>query len=193
MNKIFFSFLSLALLSSISFADCSCQKPNCDCQKDKLCPIEKQSCDNVKKSCDKCSIEDDEYCVFNQCFFDKQFKKMKKALCLDNQQECAINELYKNFKYDMEVLHSKYRVQKNKLLEMIACNNDCYKDQIEVVKDIKKDAKERCKCFKRDVKAQLCKSQYGDFRKFQRQEKRKMKKLAKYSIIHKLPCVDCCR
>ena len=42
-------------------------------------------------------------------------------------------------------------------------------------------------------KEQLCKNQYSAFRKFQRCEKRKMKKLAKYAKVYKFPCTDCCK
>lgn len=213
MKKVLFSFLTLSLLTSISFAacdDCNVPKkdPACGCEKQlKECsPCDKpysKSCDKpYEKRCelnpcetkkiDKCSVEDDEYCTYNQCFFDKKFIKLKKALCLSAKQETCIDTLYKNFKADMEVYHSRYRVQKNKLLEMIECDNDCYKEQENVLKEIKNDAKERCKAFRNDVKELLCKDQNKDFRKFQRQEKRKMKKIIKYSCIHKLPCCDCC-
>ena len=113
---------------------------------------------------------------------------MKKELCLTKKQETCIDEIYKDFKHTMEAKHEKYRKEKNKLLEMIECNNDCYKNQIKVVKEIKKEMKEYCKNFKEDIKEQLCKSQYSDYRKFLRHEKRKMKKIVKYSAIYKFPC-----
>ena len=128
MKKILFSLLSLSLLTSISFADCT----KCDTPKKPACGCEEQlsdscPCDKKISPCDKkmerCSIEDDEYCTYNQCYFDKQFKKLKNALCLTSKQETCIDTLYKNFKSDMEVYHSRYRVQKNKLLEMIECDN----------------------------------------------------------------------
>ena len=196
MKKLLFSFLALSLLTSISFAACDeCKMPktpDCKCEKQlKECsPCDKNPCET--KKVDKCDIDDDEYCTYNQCYFDKQFIKLKKALCLTAQQETCIDTLYKNFKADMEVYHSRYRAQKNKVLEMIECDNDCYKEEASVLKEIKKDVKERCKTFRNDVKELLCKDQYGYLRTFQRQEKRKMKKIFKYSTVHKLPCCDCC-
>lgn len=187
MKKFLFSFLTLTILTSFSssFAACpvdeNCSKgPNCDCQ----------------KKYDKCSkapeiLDDDEYLTFNQCYLDKRYKKMKAALCLSKTQQCQIDSIYKQFKSDMENLHSRYTVQKNKLLEMIACNNDCYKDQVKVLKDLKKSAKEKCKEYRDEVKEQLCKNQYSAFRKYGREEKRTMKKIIKYGAIYKLPCVDC--
>lgn len=190
MKKFLFYCLTFALLGSVSYAN-SCS----DCKKMPDTTNQQNSCaKETMKSCDKCTLEDDdEYCIYNQCFFDKQFKKMKAALCLTKQQECNMDELYKDFKADMEIYHAKYTKAKNCLLEKIECANDCtnYKDDIETLKGIKQDAKERCKCFDKDIKAQLCKSQMSDYRKFKRMEKRKMKKLAKYAKIYKFPCTNC--
>jgi len=201
MKKILFSFLALSLISSFSLpalADCSCSKaktlPECACDKkcdENLSP--QCSSDKFLNKCDKCSdLDDDEYYSYNQCFLDKQFKKLKKELCLTKNQECNLDNLYKNFKNDIENYHIKYRTEKNKLLEMINCGNDCYKEQAQTVKDIKKDIKERCKTFKKNVKSYLCKDQYSDLRRFCRHEKKKMKKIVKYGAIYKLPCNNCC-
>ena len=126
MKKIFLTLLSISLLGSFCLADC--------------CPTQKEenSCPKKSEYKEKCATEDDEYCVYNQCYFDKHFKKMKKELCLTKKQETCIDKIYKNFKNTMETKHEKYRKEKNKLLEMIECNNDCYKNQIKVVKEIKK-------------------------------------------------------
>lgn len=190
MKKLLISALACFLLSSISFADCSCKnKPDCGCSK----PSCERKTDCVKENtCSKCSLDDDEYCIYNQCYLDKHYTKMKKALCLTRQQEACIDVLYKNFKADLENQHAKYRTEKNKLLEMIECDNDCYKEQVKTVKAIGKETKEKAKQFRSDVKEQLCKNQYSDFRKFQRAEKRKMKKIVKYGKIIKLPCSECC-
>ena len=93
----------------------------------------------------------------------------------------------------MEIYHSKYTKAKNCLLEKIACADDCtsYKDELETLKGIKQDIKDRCICFDKDVKAQLCKNQMRDYRKFKRAEKRIMKKIIKYGKIYKFPCTDC--
>lgn len=192
MKKIMFSFVAFSLLASVSFADCACSKattaPQNPCSKNIEC--EK----TLPPTCEenKCNIEDDEYCTYNECFFDKKFKNMKKALCLTQNQECIIDGLYKDFKADMENYHAKYRTIKNEILEAIECN-ECYSENVETLKDLKKDVKERCKCFKKDVKNQLCKDQYSDYRKYQREQKKKMKKIAKYGKIYKLPCVNCCK
>lgn len=197
MKKILFSFLALSFLSSISllsFAACPCQTTN-KCSQKVECENVSPQCEqrNILNKCDKClDLEDDEYFSYNQCFFDKQFKKLKRELCLTKHQECTLDSLYKTFKNDMECFQNKYKAEKNKLLEMINCNSDCQKEQIEVVKDLRKDIKNRCKQFKKDVKSVLCKNQYSDFRKVTRQEKKKMKKIVKYGAIYKLPCNNCC-
>lgn len=190
MKKILFSLLALSFLTSFSLAACpydNCNKSDCNCDK---APV-MSDCNKPKKACD--IIDDDEYCTYNQCYFDKKYKNMKKELCLTSKQECQIDIIYKNFKHDMENLHSRYTAQKNKVLEMIACSNDCYKDEAKVLKQIGKEAKQKCKDFRNDVKEQLCKDQYAPFRKYQRQEKRKLKKICKYGKIVKLPCIDYCR
>ncbi len=201
MKKLLFSFLAFTVFSSISFAaPCSvekCSKSDCakapatSCEKANPCEEKTTSCDET--TCDKCNVEDDEYCVYNQCFFDKQYKKMKKELCLTKKQEACIDNIYKSFKTDMEAQHAKYRIEKDKLLNMIECNNDCWKDQAKVLKEMKRDAKEKCKQFRDDVKEQLCKNQYSAFRKFQRCERSKMRKLIKYAKVYKFPCTDCCK
>lgn len=178
MKKILFSFLMLLFLTSIVGANEQI-KDNSNCLKE--------------QKCDKCMIDDDEYCVYNQCFLDKQYRKMKRELCLTKNQETKTDNIYRAFKTDMEGRCNRYRIEKNKLLEMIECNNDCYKDQIKVLKKMKKETKERIKDYGDDIKEQLCKNQYSDYRKFKRNQKRKMKKIIKYGAIYKLPCVDCCK
>jgi len=191
MKKILFSFLVLTVFSGFCLADCcktnKCEETKTTCEKETCKP----TC-SYDKDCDKCIVDDDEYCIYNQCYFDKHYKKMKKALCLTEQQEKCIDNIYKNFKYDMENQHAKYRARKNKLLEMIECDNDCYKEQVKALKELRAETKEKCKDFRDDVKEQLCRNQYSEFRKFQRQEKRKMKKMYKYGKIIKLPCEKCC-
>lgn len=210
MKKTLLSLMVLGLLSSVSIAassenctkvpsgpDCGCKKQNNCIQKKNDCKnscAEKKDCDpkSVEEKCNKCTIDDDEYCIYNQCYLDKHFRDLKRTLCLSSKQETCIDTIYKNFKSDMETLHSKYRVEKNKLLGMIECDNDCYREQVSVLKELKKEAKEKCKDFRSDIKEQLCKNQYSAYRKFLRQEKRKMKKIIKYGAIYKLPCKDCC-
>ena len=186
MKKTILSVLALTLICSVSNAN-TCE----DNQKNSINQPCTENAPCHKKGCPKCMIEDDEYCVYNECFFDKQFRQMKTALCLTPEQENCINNIYKNFKADFEATHSKYRTQKNKLLDMIACNNDCYKDQEKYLKEIKKECKEKLKDYDDDIKEQLCKNQRSEYRKFKRQEKKKMKKFIKYGAIYKLPCTEC--
>lgn len=186
MKKILLSLFSLILLTGFSFAACPC-RDNCNCEK-KNCEREK-----CAKTCDKCSIDDDEYCIFNQCWLDKHYRKMKIALCLSQKQENCIDNIYKNFKADMENQHMKYIKAKNNLLKTIECNNNCTKEQKRILKSIKKETREKIRDFEDEIKQQLCKDQIRKFNKFQRCEKRKMKKLVKYGKVIKLPCVDCCK
>ncbi len=186
MKKNLLSFLVATMLCSVSFAG-SCQD-NTSLSQNPVC--EKNP--TQQSQCNKCTIDDDEYCIYNQCFFDKQYRKMKNELCLTEKQENCIDNIYKNFKSDLESTHNRYRIEKNKLLEMIECDSTCYKEQAKLTKEIAKSAKTKCKDFRDEVKEQLCKNQYSAFRKFQRQEKRKMKKLIKYGAIYKFPCADCC-
>lgn len=178
MKKFLLSFLAIMLLCSVSSANCASDNQESNC-------IEKEKCD-------KCQIEDDEYFVYNQCYFDKQFRKMKLSLCLTSEQETCINNIYKNFKSDLETTFTRYRIEKNKLLEMIACDDACYKKQEKAVKHIQNDIKEKMKDYVDDIKEQLCPKQRSCFRRFLKEEKRKMKEIIKYGAIYKFPCVECC-
>ena len=63
----------------------------------------------------------------------------------------------------MEIYHSKYTKAKNCLLEKIACADDCtsYKDELETLKGIKQDIKDRCICFDKDVKQVIMRNYYS--------------------------------
>ena len=81
MKKLLFSFLAFTVFSSISFAapcdmdntaKTNCAKtPACETPKTNPCEEKVNPCEE-ETTCDKCSVDDDEYCVYNQCFFDKQ-------------------------------------------------------------------------------------------------------------------------
>ena len=189
MKKIILSAFAVTLFANISFADC-CSSP----LNQSPCQINPQKTEcETKKPCEKCIIDDDEYSIYNECYFDKHFRMMKTRLCLTEKQECNIDIIYKKFKSDMENLHTKYRLQKNKVLKMVECSDKCYKEEANELKEIKKEIKNRVKCFRKDVKSQLCKSQYKAFRKFNRQEKRRVKRIVKYGAIYKFPCKNCCK
>lgn len=157
--------------------------------------LEQKNCKNDKSPDCKCEndIEDDEYCVYNQCFLDKQYREMKKLLCLTKRQEYCIDNIYRTFKTDMEGMCEKYKCEKNKLLEIIECNKGCFREQKRILKEIKYETKEKIKDYRNDIYDQLCKNQRKDFKKFQRYETRKVKKLAKYCKVYKFPCVNCCK
>lgn len=144
-----------------------------------------------KKFCEQCEIEDDEYFTYNQCFFDKQFRKMKKDLCLTRRQEKCIDEIYLNFKFDMENLYLKYQKEKACLLSAIECNCGCLKENKQNLKEYKKEAKAKYKDFKEEIKELLCKNQRTAFKKFQKEEMRKINKIKKYCIVYKFPCGNC--
>ncbi len=179
MKKILFSLIVLIFFANLSFAACPI-----DCE---------NKCETKQNTCTKCQTEDDEYYVYNQCWFDKHYRKMKIALCLSQKQENCIDNIYKNFKSDMENQHARYTKEKNKLLEIIECNRDCFKEQRKNLKYIARETKEKCQDFHDEIKQQLCKDQIKKFNKFKKCERKKFKKLIKYGKIVKLPCVDCCK
>lgn len=211
MKKILLSFVLFSMICSVSNANCdkNCTKvPQSSCyevQEQYDCQKEKSNCKDSfesKKYCkddcksknnDKYLISDDEYCIYNQCFFDKQYRKMKKELCLSDEQEKCIDIIYKKFKSDMEILYTKYRIQKNILLDKLACGNDCIDEDVENLKDIRRYFKENLKDYKSNLKLQLCKEQCKKFNKFIRHEKRTMKKIIKYGAVYKFPCTKCCK
>lgn len=207
MKKALLFFGALMMLCSVSWGsgceinqknntsnNCGC-KNNCETKnKENDCEIlqEKQkNCEKDKSPCCSKEIDDDEYFTYNQCFFDKRYRKMKRALCLTNRQEKCADNIYHTFKLDMEKLHEKYICQRDNLLKTYECCCGDDKEYKSNLKEIKKETKERLKDFREDIRELLCKNQLKDFRKFQRCEKRKMKKIAKYSKVYKFPCMDC--
>jgi len=208
MKKRLFLIAFLALICSVSSANnfknnqemsntCSCKCQN-NCKNENPKNNEKNSlnkqnaCKENQTTCSKCEIEDDdEYFTYNLCYFDKQFRNMKRELCLTRRQEKYIDNIYKNFKYDMENLFFKYQNERNKLLANFECNCINKKENKRKLKEYKKEAKEKYKDFKEEIKEQLCKKQLSQFRKFQREEKRKISKIKKYCIVYKFPCLKC--
>ncbi len=166
---------------------------SCNPDKSNLCDknLFVDDCKYKQENCDKCYVEDDEYCIYNQCYFNKHYRIMKTKLSLTQKQESEIDNLYKKFKSDMETLYSRFRVQKNRILEMIDLSNKCYKEEISELTYLKKQMKIRLKRFNNDVEQLLCTGQIKTFNKIKRHEKRKMKKLLKYGAIYKLPCRSC--
>lgn len=170
MKKFFvITFLSIFLFSNLIYA--------------------KEINQEVKKeNCSKCTIEDDEYCIYNECYLNNHFRNLKKILCLTEKQEKEMDNVYQSYKEDIGNYFTKYRIQKNKILEQIECQekyNCC------ILKNIKKDMKDRTKSFELDIKDILCKNQFKDFKKQKRIEIKIFKKILKYGKIYKLPCNNC--
>ena len=93
-----------------------------------------------------------------------------------------------NFKQDLEIQCERYAKEKNKLLELIASDNKCIKEQKNIVKDIKSDIKEKYKDYLSDTNRVLSKSQKKEFGKFKKKQKSKIRKIKKYGAIYKFPC-----
>ena len=151
------------------------------------------NCKKDQTTCKEWQIDDDEYFTHNQCFFDKQFREMKKRLCLTRRQENSIDKLYLNFKADMENLYFKYQKERDCFLKNLECNCVCKKENKQNLKEYKKEAKEKYADFKCEIKELLCKKQRKEFKTFQKEEKRKIGKIKKYCIIYKFPCEKCCQ
>ena len=66
----------------------------------------------------------------------------------------------------MEVLCAKYQDEKNKILNMIACDNPCWKDKTKNLERLKEDIKVRFICFEDDINEVLDKCQYKKFKSF---------------------------
>jgi len=144
--------------------------------------------ENDNQPCEKCKIEDDEYCVYNQCYFDKQYRLLKEKLKPDYNQENEMDNIYLNFKNDLEIQCEKYTKEKNKLLELIVNNEKHLREEKNNVRYIKRDISEKYKDYLSDTRGVLNKSQKRTYRKFNNREKRKIKQIKKYGAIYKLPC-----
>ena len=143
---------------------------------------------NKISQCEKCAIEDDEYCVYNQCYFDKQYRLLKTVICPNDVQEVNLDKIYNNFKEDLEIQCERYSKEKNKLLELIALDDKHLKEQKDLINYIKTDIKEKYKAYLSDTNEILCKNQRKDFRKFKRKQNKKLKLIKKYGAIYKFPC-----
>ena len=179
------------LLANCGGCEKCCQSECEDCKKESS-SNEQKHCKESKNSCNSLEIDDDEYFVYNQCFFDKQYRNLKRTLCLTKRQEECIDSLYKNFKADMDNIHSRYRSSREDLLIAMDSNCSSLKEKKHRLREIKREAKEKTKDFKEEIKEYLCKKQISEFKHFQKIEKRKIKKLAKYCTVYKFPCSGCC-
>ena len=148
-------------------------------------------CPVAPENCDKCVVEDDEYCVYNECYFDKQYRKLKTELCLSENQEKKFDNIYKIYKLDMEALCAKYKDEKNKILKMIACDNPLWKDKTKHLDKLKEDIRVRYICFEDDIKELLTKCQYAEFKQFKKAQREKIKLIVKYGAVYKFPCENC--
>ena len=172
MKKFLYLILGLFILTLFANAECPVTNPD-------------------KKSCDKCVVEDDEYCIYNECYFDKQYRMLKGELCLSQIQENKLDNIYKIYKLEMEALCAKYKDEKNKLLTMIACDNPNWKDKIKTIDKLKNEIKVRFICFQDDIKEVLNKCQYKKFTRFKKDQKEKIKLIVKYGAVYKFPCESC--
>ena len=189
------ALLAVAIfISQSAFAACPVNSP---CETKKPCQ-EKCTQHNVAKGCENPKMEKtcktpEKNTMYedNKCFFDNEYKAMKKVLCLSPQQESAIDCIYDKFKNQMQIIHMQANEKQNYLCKAInngdKCNMKTYKKEL---KQIRKEAIEQYKCFTQEVKAQLCKDQIKCLNRFNRAEKRKMKQLAKYCTKPHFPC-DC--
>jgi len=149
------------------------------------------NCPTTDEKCDKCTVEDDEYCIYNECYFDKQYRKLKVNLCLDEVQEAKLDNIYKIYKLDMEALCAKYKEEKNKILALIACDNPNWKHLTKNLDKLKEDIKIRYLCFEDDIKELLTKCQYAEFKQFKKAQREKIKLIVKYGAVYKFPCENC--
>ena len=169
MKKILYIFL--ILLSFYSFAECTLPQ-------------------NDNKNCDKCVIDDDEYCIYNECYFDREFRKLKIELSLNETQEKKIDNIYKIYKLDMEALCEKYSFEKNKILALIASDNPCWKKKTKHLDRLKNDIKVRFICLSDDIEEILDKCQKKKFNYFKSDQKKKIKLILKYGAVYKFPCEE---
>ncbi len=142
---------------------------------------------NTKK-CEKCQIDDDEYCIYNQCYFDKQYRILKDNLNLSPNQENDFDNIYLNFKQDLEIQCDKYTKYKNELITLIAQNKRHLKQEKNNVRYIKRDINEKRKDYLSDSRSVLNRKQRRIFRRYNASEKRKIKQIRKYGAIYKYPC-----
>lgn len=148
----------------------------------------KASDDNGNNQCEKCKIEDDEYCIYNQCYFDKQYRLLKNELKLNQNQENDLDNIYLNYKQDLEIQCDRYIKCKNILLNSIAKNEKHLRHEKNNIRYIKRDINEKHKDYLSDSRNVLNKKQKRTFNHFHNNERRKIKQIRKYGAIYKYPC-----
>ena len=114
---------------------------------------------------------------------------MKEELNLSGNQENCIDNIYSNFKTDLEILCARYQCEKEKLLELIS-NDGFFSEQRRIVKDIRQDIKEKYKDYVKDVRENLSKKQKKKYNKFIKKQNKKIKTMIKYGAIYKFPCIS---
>lgn len=204
MKKLLLSLIAISVIGlfapNAAFAAFGCKEgcpvktePACEKPCERHCPTTNE-CEIHKGS--RCSTTCgceclDKYWANKECYLDKEYMGLKQEMCLTSEQECAIDGYYRTLKQCLKPQKTKLFTQREKLCQMIA-DEDCKSDinaQKKDIKDTKKEIKSCFKCFKKDVRSELCTlGEKHTFNKYMRKENRKIKALYKACPVCKLPC-----
>lgn len=181
MKKIYFLFLSLACLCSLTaFADSPCDnempmkpKTSCavPCQKPCAKPCEKPCEKQVVKPCETKYPQTYKHCT-SECFLctNVNMNNLFRQMNLSETQICTAMKIQE--KYELEVLSLNERIQCEEQ-KYESLNNNCSKwserhKQKRLVKDLKKKRKEICKCYEKQFRAILSDSQWKAYKKYKK-------------------------
>lgn len=174
MKKIYFLFLSLACLCSLtSFAASPCDsemsiQPKTSCAVPGQKPCQKQ----VTQPCEtKCPQTYQNTCK-SECFLctNANMNNLFKQMNLSETQICTAMKIQE--KYELEVLSINERI-KCEEDKYASLNNNCSKwmdkhKQKRLIKDLKKKRKEICKCYEKQFRAILSDSQWKAYKKYKK-------------------------
>lgn len=178
MKKIYFVFLSIACLCSLSaFAESPCDsemplQPKTSCSVPCKKPCEKPCQKQIAQPCEpKCPQTYKNPCS-SECFLctNVNSNSLFKQMGLSETQICTALKIQD--KYALEVLSLNERIQCEEQ-KYASLNNKCSKwserhKQKRLIKDLKKKRKEICKCYEKQFRAILSDSQWKSYKKYKK-------------------------
>lgn len=180
MKKIYLLFLTLMCLCSLSvYADSPCDnemgvspRTGSACEKPCPKPCEKTYTTPCQKPCEpKCPQTYTRECN-SECFLctNKNMNSMYSELNLSETQICTTMKIQD--KYNLEVLSINERIAcEEENLNRLAASctkGKQFRDQKNLIKDLKKKRKEICKCYEKQFEAILSDPQKRAYRKYKR-------------------------
>lgn len=171
------------LLCSIVFMGALATQAACPCKTeiaaDPPCCETPVPCCETPKPC--CSAPDENIVKQDSCCWGMTQVELFNRLCLSQCQMEKACCLYNKYRYDAADIKDRLTCAKNKLCLMLkGCATPCeIKCQQKKIRDIKNDLEEKWDCYEDQLKGILTKQQLKCYKKINKEENSKYKKLMK--------------